>query len=102
MEDETGDAREPLNPQEDARLRRWQRWMIRSFVVSMILFIIVMISPMGETVRFILWICAVTLVVVSAGLQFSRRCPRCGANIGTQTRLTLPAACKRCGVRLRR
>jgi len=33
----------------------------------------------------------------AAAAQFSERCPRCGYNLGFQTRLTLPASCERCG-----
>lgn len=32
-------------------------------------------------------------------LQFSKRCPRCGANLGWQVRMGIPRNCKRCAVR---
>lgn len=33
----------------------------------------------------------------AAVIQFSESCPRCGYNLGFQSRLTLPAPCERCG-----
>lgn len=40
-------------------------------------------------------------VVVLVLLQFAKRCPRCGANLGCQVRLGIPKNCHRCGVALR-
>ena len=91
----------PLTPAEQTRLRRWQRWMIASFVITMSGLVLIVLVPLPEPLRFRLWIAVVALALFSAGLQFSRCCPRCGANIGTQSRLVLPANCHRCGVALR-
>jgi len=91
----------PLTPAEYARLRRWQRWMIASFVVAMSGLALVALLHLSEPFRFWLWLAVIVLALVSAGLQFACRCPRCGANIGTQSRLVLPPACRRCGVALR-
>ncbi len=40
-------------------------------------------------------------VIVLVLLQFSKRCPGCGANLGIQLRLGIPKHCRRCGARLR-
>jgi predicted Zn-ribbon and HTH transcriptional regulator len=40
----------------------------------------------------------VGLVVAGAFVQLRERCPRCAARISAQTRLLLPAKCKKCGV----
>lgn len=96
------DSRQPpLTPDEDARLRRHERWMTGTFIVSMVLFVAFLLHPFGAQAAKLTWLGAVALVFLSGGLQFLRRCPRCGANIGTQTRLRRPAACRRCGTRLR-
>lgn len=39
--------------------------------------------------------------IVAVLLQFSARCPRCGANLGWQRRLGIPKTCSRCGEKLR-
>jgi hypothetical protein len=44
---------------------------------------------------------ATVIVVVGVGVQFSARCPRCGYNIGLQSRLLLPSGCERCQTRFR-
>jgi hypothetical protein len=100
MDNETGDAGERLSPRKFAKLRRRQRLMFIIFFASMILFIVVALGSFGEQTRFILWLSAILLIVIYSGLQFTRRCPRCGANIGWQTRLKMPSACARCGTRM--
>jgi len=91
----------PLTLPERAGLARWQRLMIASFVLGMILLVAAVLLPLPAWARFPTWLLAILLALASTVLQFSRRCPRCGANIGTQARLVLPAACRRCGVSLR-
>ncbi len=39
-------------------------------------------------------------VIPACWLQFSKRCPKCRANLGWQVRLWIPQNCKKCGVRL--
>ena len=39
--------------------------------------------------------------IVLALLQFTKRCPKCGANLGWQVRLGAPKNCHKCGVVLR-
>ena len=38
--------------------------------------------------------------IVMLALQYSKRCPRCRANLGRQARMGIPENCKKCGVRL--
>jgi hypothetical protein len=40
-------------------------------------------------------------VIVLCLLQFRKRCPDCGANLGLQRRLGIPRHCAKCGVLLR-
>jgi hypothetical protein len=44
---------------------------------------------------------ATLIVAVGIGVQFSARCPRCGYNIGLQSRLLLPSGCERCQTQFR-
>ena len=39
--------------------------------------------------------------IVLGLLQFSQRCPECGANLGWQVRLGIPDRCRKCGVALK-
>lgn len=40
--------------------------------------------------------------VVLCLLQFKKRCPDCGANLGLQRRLGIPRKCAKCGALLRK
>ena len=91
-----------LSPEERRRLRRRQHWMISSFVLGAALLLATVFWPFGARAQFLVWLAGIVLLVVSAVLQFTRRCPRCGAIIGIQSRLALPPACRRCGVALGR
>lgn len=44
----------------------------------------------------------IVLVLTAARIQFSQKCPACGARLGLQTRLLLPRECGRCGVSFRK
>jgi len=41
------------------------------------------------------------LVIAAGFLQFSARCPSCGARLGLQSRLLVPEHCRVCGAALR-
>lgn len=75
--------------------------MIAVFVVAMALLAATVAWPFGAHGQRMLF--AVLLIVAGGSvlIQFSARCPRCGAQLGLQTRLLLPPACRRCGVALR-
>lgn len=91
-----------LRPQEYAALRGWQRRMVIYF--SLIMLGTAILLPIGLTVGFsrkvelILTIAWTALLMSGVFLQFSIKCPRCGARIGFQSRLLLPRRCTRCGV----
>jgi hypothetical protein len=100
MRSDHGDRR--LTPEELARLRRWERRMIGAFALSMTVLIVVLaLSVVVLTPTVLLAVPLLLVAVGSALLQFSARCPYCGANLGLQTRLKLPDACKECGVAFR-
>ena len=87
------------------RLRRWQRRVRRAFgLVALAYLLLVATSlaggepPPGRAALALGLLGATCLL--GAAIQFSERCPRCGYNLGFQTRLLLPEACERCGGRL--
>lgn len=95
----------PLTRKQLHELRQWQRRMVTVFLLSTISLLAVMgiglIFNLGEVVGGILLAGLVAVVVVAVRIQFSQACPACGARLGLQTRLWLPAQCKRCGVALK-
>lgn len=94
-----------LNAQELATVRLWQCRMIQIFIIAMFsLFAVVgldLIFQPGETLGTAMLAGLLIVVLVAARIQFSQKCPACGARLGFQTRLLLPPACKRCGVSFR-
>jgi hypothetical protein len=101
----------PLSEAESATLRAWARRMLLSFVGGMAFIALacigLVVMALGTTKSAPVWVywlgLLVTVVVVAVGIgvQFSARCPRCGYNIGLQSRLLLPAGCERCQTRFR-
>ncbi len=100
------DADLPLAPGEILRLRRWER-RVRWVLLAVVSLWFVLAGtwavngtlPLGEP-RSALALLG-TLCFVGAAIQFSQRCPRCGYNLGFQSRLLLPDSCERCGGRYR-
>jgi hypothetical protein len=96
------DAAAPLAPGELLRLRRWERRLRRVLgLVALAYLLLVATSlvggepPPGRAALALALLGAACLL--GALVQFSERCPRCGYNLGFQTRLLLPGACERCG-----
>ena len=101
----------PLSDLELAQLQAWKRRMVISFTAGMVLTTVMTIGIVVEGLvastqsHWIYWsglVAAVVIVASSLGVQFSARCPRCGFNIGLQTRLLIPPACERCNIPFRR
>lgn len=96
----------PLNAAEKDRIWRWERSMIRSYAMAMM----VIAAGAGlavfygeiPAVRRVVLLGVLVLVVAVTLVQFRERCPRCGSRLGRQTRLMLPDACKVCGVQFPR
>ena len=98
----------PLSDVELGQLQAWKRRMVISFTGGMVLTGLMTIgivveglvasSPAPEWVYWGGLLAAVVIVASSIGVQFSARCPRCGFNIGLQTRLLIPPACERCQI----
>jgi peptidoglycan/LPS O-acetylase OafA/YrhL len=96
----------PLAPGDLHRLRRWERRLRRTFLLVGLAYLLLVAASLagGEppAARAALALALLgAACLLGAAVQFSARCPRCGYNLGFQTRLLLPAACERCGGRLR-
>ena len=96
----------PLTRPELEGLRRWERSMIRYYAMAMTA--VAIMAALAVAYGDVPWarrsVLGLVLVLVLAAtiVQFRQRCPRCGARLGTQTRLMLPDKCRKCGVRFER
>jgi len=98
----TIDLTAPLAPGEMQRLRRWERRLRRAFLLVSLAYLGLVASALvdgdGPMVRGGLALALLAAACLgAAAIQFSERCPRCGYNLGFQSRLDLPVACERCG-----
>jgi len=96
----------PLSERELADLQLWQRKMVWSFAFATVLLVVALAVQLTvglprsvEVVVGVLWMGLVAYGIV---VQFSARCPRCGARLGLQTRLLVPPYCMRCKTPLKR
>ena len=93
---------QPLTKDTLAELAWWQTWNITLLVVFLLFFIAALIVSWFRLLPLtgIQLIIAVYIAFGLGGLlhHFSRRCPRCGMNIGVQSSLLLPERCERCNV----
>lgn len=91
----------PLAPGELQRLRRWHRRVQRALLLVAVAYLGLVAASLvdGEPPA---WRAGLALGLLGAAcllataIQFSERCPRCGYNLGFQSRLALPASCERC------
>lgn len=92
----------PLNAEESAHVKRWQRLMYGYFGLAMLVILGMFIAAQeyGDSpkARMLVLIGIGVLVVAATIVQFSGRCPRCRAYLGRQARLVLPERCRACGV----
>lgn len=95
-----------LSPEQDAKIRRWERWNRNYFVFAFVALTLVLVfsSQMGissgdewGSLGFLLVLLVAPIVVLQLRLQ----CPSCGVKIGWQAKLMAPDQCKSCGVFLR-
>ncbi len=95
----------PISAAEWGALQRWQRKMVWSFTVAIVVLVVALVVQLtvglahsAEVIVGVLWMGLVGYGVV---VQFSARCPRCGARLGLQSRLLVPPYCMRCKTPLR-
>lgn len=95
------DADAPLAEPELQRLRRWERRLRRAVLLVGVAYVAVLASWWSDAAdgsdepSAALLLLGVTCVLAAA-IQFSERCPRCGYNLGFQSRLLLPDRCEHC------
>lgn len=82
-------------------LKRWQRRMIKTFVGTWA-FVVLFIAgdqvfDLSRALVISGFIVMLILLAFGAAIQFSQRCPSCGARIGVHSGLLLPDACRKCG-----
>jgi hypothetical protein len=92
----------PLAPGELRRLRRWHHRVRRALglvafaYLGLVATSLVGGEPSARRAGLALGLLGAVCLLATA-IQFSESCPRCGYNLGFQSRLALPAACERCG-----
>lgn len=95
-----------LSAEQNAKLRRWERWNRNYFVFAFVALIVVLVfsSQLGissgddwGSLGFLLVLLIAPIVVLQLRLQ----CPACGVKIGWQAKLMAPDQCKSCGTFLR-
>jgi hypothetical protein len=95
-----------LTEAELLRLNRWQKRMLATFILAMSLIIVFvplkLVLGLSRDVEYIVGLVYMVLVTAGAVLQFSEKCPSCGARIGFQSRLILPSHCPKCKTSLKR
>ena len=95
-----------LTPEQDNKLRRWERWNRNYFIFAFIALIVALVfssqlglssgddwGPLGLLIA--------ALIAPIIVLQLRLACPACGQKIGWQAKLMAPDQCKSCGTFLR-
>jgi len=95
-----------LTPEQDRRLRRWERWNRNYFLFAFVALTVILIfssqlglstdaswGPLG-----LLMAVLVTPIII---LQLRLSCPACGHRLGWQAKLMAPDQCPHCGTFLR-
>jgi hypothetical protein len=95
-----------LSTEQDARLRRWERWNRNYFLFAFTALIIILVfsSQLGlssDDDWSGLGIVLVLLVAPIVALQLKLTCPSCGEKMGSHAKLMAPDQCKHCGCFLR-
>jgi len=96
-------SHEPLSAEEGARLEQWELRLRVSIALVITTYLVALVVALSDGLRSAIGprTALATLglaCVVGAAVQFSTRCPRCGFNLGFQSRLVVPERCERCGV----
>jgi len=69
--------------------------------VGLMLVIVMFANPVPAWLYWLVLLLETVIVAVGIGIQFSAQCPRCGYNIGFDSRLALSSRCVRCQIRFR-
>lgn len=95
-----------LTPEQNQRLRRWERWNRNYFIFAFITLTVILVfssqlglssgeswGPLGLVIA--------ALIAPIVLLQAMLSCPACGHRLGWRAKLMAPDQCRRCGVLLR-
>lgn len=96
------DRESPLTPSERLRIERWRRRLRAVFLVVVAAYLglagLALLDLAGSSARSPIGLLLLAgICLLGARIQFSERCPRCGYNLGYQTRWALSDDCDRCG-----
>ena len=102
----TSHTERSLTEAELQRLNRWQKRMVATFILAMSLIVIFvplkLVMGLTLEVEYFIGVIFIVLALAGAVLQFSEKCPNCGARIGFQSRLILPPRCAKCKISFRK
>lgn len=92
----------PLNPEQYARLRRWERWHRRYVALAFVLLgsAIVFGHPGGSLHPGLVGLLLAAVVAPIPLFQLGLRCPACHRYPGWEARLEAPRHCHKCGASL--
>jgi len=95
---------EPLTADELSTLDRWERRLRSAVTLVITAYLVALVVALSDGARSLisptLALLALGLAcLVGGGVQFSAHCPRCGFNLGFQSRLVVPDQCERCGTK---
>lgn len=94
-----------ISPDDLKKLRRHHYATIGLFVALWIFALGVVgaveLLDLSEGMQYTLFGTLFVAVIIQCLLQFAKRCPNCGSNLGCQLRLGIPKNCHKCGVDLR-
>jgi Mn2+/Fe2+ NRAMP family transporter len=95
-----------LTPEQNSKLRRWERWNRGYFIVAFIALVTVLVfgSQLGLSSSDSWDLSGVLIVLLIApivALQLKLTCPACGQKIGWQAKLMAPDQCPHCHTFLR-
>jgi hypothetical protein len=87
------------------KLKLWQKKMLYTFVPAILVIVIgvpiKLVFGLAPEIEFLLGGAFIVLSAAGAVIQFSEKCPNCGARIGFQSRLLLPKKCSKCKISFR-
>jgi hypothetical protein len=97
---------EPLTADELSTVERWESRLRSAVSLVLTAYLVALVVALSDGARSLISptmaLFALGLAcLVGAAVQFSARCPRCGFNLGFQSRLLVPEQCERCGASYR-
>jgi hypothetical protein len=93
---------DPLTPDEQERLWRWEKRSVRFHTAAIPLLLAACFAVFyfneATWLRRLMLVLVIALVGAATVLQLSEKCPRCRARLRIKTLMLLPDRCHYCGV----